>query len=76
MHRRDGIALALIAVAMVCAIGTWLQAAGPVGGVAEDAVRVWIGSLAQIFPLALVVIAAILMRTEPDRRDLSRRARQ
>ena len=66
VHRRDGIALALIAVAMVCAIGTWLQAAGPVGGVAEDGVRVWIGSLAQIFPLALVVIAAILMRTEPD----------
>ena len=43
VHRRDGIALGLIALAVVCAIGTWLQAAGPVGGLAEDAVRVWIG---------------------------------
>ena len=32
VHRRDGIAFGLIALAVVCAIGTWLQAAGPVGG--------------------------------------------
>ena len=35
-HRRDGIAFGLIALAVVCAIGTWLQAAGPVGGIADD----------------------------------------
>src|SRR5664279_3908426 len=73
VHRRDGIALGLIALALVCAAGTWLQAAGPVGGLADDAVRVWIGSLAVIFPIALVVVAVILMRTEPDPAQRPRR---
>src|SRR6476469_1511774 len=72
-HRRDGIAFGLIALAVVCAIGTWLQAAGPVGGVADDAVRVWIGSLAVIFPIALVVVAVVLMRKEPDPEQRPRR---
>src|SRR6478752_84674 len=72
-HRRDGIAFGLIALAVVCAIGTWLQAAGPVGGVADDAVRVWIGSLAAIFPIALVVVAVVLMRKEPDPEQRPRR---
>ncbi|HYN74317.1 MAG TPA: DNA translocase FtsK 4TM domain-containing protein, partial [Nakamurella sp.] len=73
VHRRDGIALGLIALALVCAAGTWLQAAGPVGALAEDAVRVWIGSLAVIFPIALVVAAVILMRTPPDPAQRPRR---
>ncbi len=73
VHRRDGIALGLIALALICAAGTWLQAAGPVGGLAEDAVRVWIGSLAVVFPIALVVVAVILMRTEPDPAQRPRR---
>ena len=72
-HRRDGIAFGLIALAVVCAIGTWLQAAGPVGGLADDAVRVWIGALAVVFPIALVVVAVVLMRTEPDREQRPRR---
>src|SRR6478672_1433106 len=72
-HRRDGIAFGLIALAVVCAIGTWLGAAGPVGSIADDAVRVWIGALATIFPVALVVIAVILMRTEPDPEQRARR---
>ena len=73
VHRRDGIAFGLIALALVCAIGTWLQAAGPVGGLADDAVRVWIGALALVFPIALVVVAVVLMRTEPDPEHRSRR---
>ncbi len=73
VHRRDGIAFGLIALALVCAIGTWLQAAGPVGGLADDAVRVWIGALAVLFPIALVVVAVVLMRTEPDPEHRSRR---
>src|SRR6478735_5989577 len=73
VHRRDGIAFGLIALAVVCAIGSWLQAAGPVGAVADDAVRVWIGALAIVFPIALVVVAIILMRTEPDPEQRPRR---
>ncbi len=73
VHRRDGIAFGLLALALICAIGTWLQAAGPVGGLADDAVRVWIGALAVVFPIALVVVAIVLMRTEPDPEHRSRR---
>ncbi len=65
-HKRDGLALGLIAVALVCAIGTWLGAAGPVGALADDAVRVWIGALAVVFPLALLGVAVLLMRSDPD----------
>ncbi len=73
VHRRDGIALGLVALALVCAAGTWLQAGGPIGGLAADAVRVWIGSLAVVFPIALLVVAGILMRTEPDPAQRPRR---
>ncbi|HEY4991582.1 MAG TPA: DNA translocase FtsK 4TM domain-containing protein, partial [Nakamurella sp.] len=73
VHRRDGIAFGLIALAVVCAIGTWLQAAGPVGGLADDAVRVWVGALAIVLPIALAVTAVVLMRTEPDPEQRSRR---
>ncbi|WP_420120967.1 DNA translocase FtsK 4TM domain-containing protein, partial [Nakamurella sp.] len=65
-HKRDGLALGLIAVALVCAVGTWLGAAGPIGALADDAVRVWVGVLAYVFPIALVVLAVVLMRSEPD----------
>ena len=65
-HKRDGLALGLIAVALVCAVGTWLGAAGPIGALADDAVRVWFGLLAFVFPVALVVLAVVLMRSEPD----------
>ncbi len=74
VHRRDGIALGLIGLAVICALGTWLHAAGPIGSLADDAVRVWIGALAVLFPVALVVVAAILMRTEPQPEQRTRRA--
>ena len=65
-HKRDGLALGLLAVALICAVGTWLGAAGPVGALADDAVRVWFGVLAYVFPVALVGVAIVLMRSDPD----------
>jgi S-DNA-T family DNA segregation ATPase FtsK/SpoIIIE len=65
-HKRDGLALGLLAVALICAVGTWLGAAGPIGALADDAVRVWFGLLAYVFPIALAVGAVVLMRSEPD----------
>ena len=65
-HKRDGLALGLLAVGLICAVGTWLGAAGPVGALVDDAVRVWFGLLAFVFPVVLVVVAVVLMRTEPD----------
>lgn len=63
-HRRDGIALVLIAVAVVAAAGVWLAAGGPVGAGVERGLRLAIGSAAVLLPVVLAVVAVILMRSE------------
>lgn len=72
-YRRDGLALALLALAIVCAIGTWFRAAGPVGRAVDDAVRVWLGAPAVAVPLALAVAAIALMRTASNAQHRARR---
>jgi S-DNA-T family DNA segregation ATPase FtsK/SpoIIIE len=67
VHHRDGLALGLVSIALICAIGTWFKAAGPVGGLADDIVRVWVGAVAVVLPVVLVLAAVLLMRShEPD----------
>ncbi|WP_020674372.1 FtsK/SpoIIIE family DNA translocase [Amycolatopsis nigrescens] len=65
-HRRDGLALALIAVAVIAAAGVWWQAAGPIGGWVQIGARTVFGAGAVTLPLALFVAAIALMRTEPQ----------
>ncbi|MGC0363657.1 S-DNA-T family DNA segregation ATPase FtsK/SpoIIIE [Rhodococcus sp. 27YEA15] len=64
-HRRDGIALGLIAFSVVVAGSVWFAAGGPVGGGIETAVRSVLGSASALLPIIGVGIAVILMRTEP-----------
>ncbi|GAB2650770.1 DNA translocase FtsK [Prescottella soli] len=64
-HRRDGIALGLIAVSVVIAGGMWFSAGGPVGEWIEAAVRAVVGAVAAVLPILGVAIAVVLMRTEP-----------
>ncbi|WP_179957016.1 DNA translocase FtsK 4TM domain-containing protein, partial [Amycolatopsis anabasis] len=64
-HRRDGVALGMIALAVIIAAGVWWHAAGPVGGWVEVGTRTVFGAGAVALPLALVVAAVALMRTEP-----------
>ena len=64
-HRRDGIALALLGVAVVIAASSWFDAAGPVGGWIDTALRTVIGSAVVLVPILLATIAVVLMRTEP-----------
>jgi S-DNA-T family DNA segregation ATPase FtsK/SpoIIIE len=64
-HRRDGLALGLIAVALIAAVGVWWRAAGPIGYAVEIATRTVFGAGAVTLPLVLVVIAVTLMRSEP-----------
>ena len=66
-HHRDGVALGLIALALVFAIGSWFGAAGPVGALADDVARVWVGVVALIVPVLLVIPAVVLMRSRDDR---------
>ncbi|MEP9391469.1 DNA translocase FtsK 4TM domain-containing protein [Gordonia sp. VNK1] len=65
-HRRDGTALAIIAIAVLIAAGVWFGAAGPVGAFIDAFIRAIVGFLAVVVPVALVVTAVILMRRPPN----------
>ncbi|MDJ0424449.1 DNA translocase FtsK [Rhodococcus fascians] len=64
-HRRDGIALGLIAVSVVVAASVWLSAGGPVGEWIEVGIRAVIGDAGYVAPVLGVAIAVVLMRSEP-----------
>jgi S-DNA-T family DNA segregation ATPase FtsK/SpoIIIE len=64
-HRRDGVALALIGLALAVAAGVWWRAGGPVGGWLRDGLAVAIGSAEGALPVLLLIVAVVLMRTEP-----------
>ncbi|MFB8274586.1 DNA translocase FtsK [Nocardia colli] len=63
-HRRDGIALALIALSAVIAAAVWLSAGGPVGHWVGEAIRAVSGSASAGLPFVATGIAVVLMRTE------------
>ncbi|GHF76235.1 cell division protein FtsK [Amycolatopsis bartoniae] len=64
-HRRDGLALGLIALGLILAAAVWWRAGGPVGGYLELAARTVFGAASVTLPLVLVVTAIALMRSEP-----------
>ncbi|MCK8672336.1 DNA translocase FtsK [Rhodococcus sp. HM1] len=64
-HRRDGIALGLIALGLVVAGSVWFGVGGPVGGWVESGVRAVTGGASAVLPLVAIGIAVVLMRTEP-----------
>ena len=63
-HRRDGVALIYLALAVVVAAGVWWQAGGPVGHWFDWALRSVIGIGAIVLPIVLLITSVILMRTE------------
>lgn len=65
-HRRDGIALALLGLAVVTAASCWLDAARPVGAWIDTGLRTVIGGAVVVLPVLAAVGAVLLMRTEPD----------
>ncbi|OBH18084.1 cell division protein FtsK, partial [Mycolicibacter sinensis] len=65
-HRRDGIALALLGLAVVTAASCWLDAARPVGAWVDTGLRTVIGGAVVLLPVLAGVGAVALMRTEPD----------
>jgi S-DNA-T family DNA segregation ATPase FtsK/SpoIIIE len=65
-HRRDGIALALLGIAVVIAASSWFDAARPVGLWIDTYLRVVIGSTVVLVPIVVATVAVVLMRTEPD----------
>ncbi|QUH00924.1 DNA translocase FtsK 4TM domain-containing protein [Saccharopolyspora erythraea] len=69
-HRRDGLALFFLAIAVVAAAGVWWHAGGPVGQWFDWILRSVIGSAALALPVVLLIVSVLLMRTEnnPDAR--------
>lgn len=65
-HRRDGLALALLGIAVVVAASSWFDAARPVGAWMDTALRTVVGEPVVLVPIVLAVVAVVLMRTEPD----------
>ena len=65
-HRRDGIALGLLAVAVVIAASSWFDAARPVGAWIDSVLRTFVGGAVVLLPVVFAVIAVLLMRTEPN----------
>ncbi|MFE2968071.1 DNA translocase FtsK [Streptomyces sp. NPDC059340] len=67
-HRKDGLALLLIAVALIVAAGTWSNLHGPVGDLVEMLVTGAFGRLDLLVPILLAVIAArfILHPEKPE----------
>ncbi len=63
-HRRDGVALALIALSAVIAAAVWLSAGGPIGHWVEAVIRAIAGSASAGLPFVATAIAIVLMRTE------------
>ncbi len=65
-HRRDGVALVLVALAVISAFGVWFQAGGPAGHWVNLGVRSAIGNGAIPLPAVLLIAGIVLMRSEPN----------
>ncbi|MEW2162347.1 DNA translocase FtsK [Streptomyces sp. NPDC007084] len=61
-HRKDGVALLLLGIALIVAAGTWSNLRGPVGDLVEMLVTGAFGRLDLLVPILLGVIAARLIR--------------
>ncbi|GAA3841863.1 DNA translocase FtsK [Streptomyces phyllanthi] len=61
-HRKDGIALLLLGLALIVAAGTWSSLRGPVGDLVEMLVTGAFGRLDLLAPILLAMIAVRLIR--------------
>lgn len=61
-HRKDGVALLLLALALIVAAGTWSSLQGPVGDLVEMLVTGAFGRLDLLLPILLAVVAVRFIR--------------
>ncbi|MEU8772230.1 DNA translocase FtsK [Streptomyces sp. NPDC048606] len=71
-HRKDGVALLLLALALIVAAGTWSNLSGPVGDLVTMLVTGAFGRLDLLVPILLAVMAARFIR-HPEQTDANGR---
>ncbi|MFF4367849.1 DNA translocase FtsK [Streptomyces sp. NPDC001594] len=71
-HRKDGVALLLLALALIVAAGTWSNLSGPVGDLVTMLVTGAFGRLDLLVPVLLGVMAVRFIR-HPDQTDANGR---
>ena len=71
-HRKDGLALSLLGLALVVAAGTWSKPAGPVGSLVEIVVTGAFGRLDLLVPILIGAMAVRLIR-HPERPEANGR---
>jgi S-DNA-T family DNA segregation ATPase FtsK/SpoIIIE len=64
-HRRDGIALGILALGLISVIAVWFGAAGPIGHGLSTGLRALIGNGAVLLPVLLIGAAAHMLRQAP-----------
>ncbi|MGY2082137.1 DNA translocase FtsK 4TM domain-containing protein [Blastococcus sp. SYSU DS0539] len=64
-HRRDGVGLAVLGLAIVLGAAAWSNGIGPVGAAMTDGVRWIVGSLVMVLPVVLFFAALRLLRRGP-----------
>src|SRR3954454_11187293 len=64
-HRRDGVGLAVLGMAIVLGAATWTDGIGPVGAGLAGGVHVLIGGLTKALPVVLLLVALRLLRHPP-----------
>jgi S-DNA-T family DNA segregation ATPase FtsK/SpoIIIE len=65
-HRRDGLGVILLVLAVVSAAGIWWGAGGPIGHWLSAAVGYVVGQGATVLPVLLVAIGIVLMASAPN----------
>ncbi len=64
-HRRDGVGLAVLGLAVVVAMGVWFAGGGPVGQAVDDVLRGAVGTAAAALPVLLAAAGVHLLRQLP-----------
>jgi DNA segregation ATPase FtsK/SpoIIIE, S-DNA-T family len=65
-HRRDGIGVLLLVLAVVCAAGIWFGAGGPVGQWLSSAIGYVVGLGAMLLPVLLALAGIVVLTTAPN----------
>jgi S-DNA-T family DNA segregation ATPase FtsK/SpoIIIE len=71
-HRRDGVGLAVVAVAVVTGVALWSSGGGPVGRLVHDLLRGGFGTLAIVLPVLLLAAGLHLLRQLPKPEERGR----